>query len=59
MHNVAAETKNGYGPRCHTCGRGIEMRYNVSGPKSKGQGYWSHQDTEEGIAADLDHGALR
>jgi hypothetical protein len=56
---VAAETKNGYGPRCHTCGRGIEMRYNVSGPKSKGQGYWSHQDTEEGIAADLDHGALR
>jgi hypothetical protein len=44
---------------CHTCHLGIEMRYSVNGPKSKGQGYWSHLDDVEGVAADLDHDALR
>jgi hypothetical protein len=59
-HDVPTETvERGYGPRCHTCGLSIEMRYPVSGPRSKSQGYWSHQDTAEGIAADLDHDALR
>jgi hypothetical protein len=53
------ETVNGYGPRCHICDLGIEMRYSVAGPKSKSQGHWSHQDTEAGIAADLDHDAVR
>lgn len=53
------ETVHGYGPRCHTCELGIEMRYGVSGPRSKSQGYWAHQATAEGIAADLDHDALR
>jgi hypothetical protein len=44
---------------CHTCQLGIEMRYSVSAPKSTGQGYWSHLDDVDGIAADLDHAALR
>jgi hypothetical protein len=35
------------------------MRYSVNGPRSKGQGHWSHLDDAEGIAADLDHDALR
>jgi hypothetical protein len=56
---VATETMHGYGPRCHICDPGIEMRYSVSGPRSKSQGYWSQQDTVAGIAADLDHGAVR
>ena len=56
---MGMETMHGDGPRCHTCDLGIEMRYSVSGPRSIAQGYWSHQDTEEGIAADLDHDALR
>jgi len=50
---------HGYGPRCHTCELGIELRYSVSGPRSTGQGYWSHLDTVAGIAADMDHDALR
>ena len=53
------ETVSGYGARCNTCQLGIEMRYSISGPRSNSQGYWSHQDTEAGIAADLDHDALR
>jgi hypothetical protein len=57
--NVETETVHGYGPRCYTCGLGIEMRYSVSGPRSKSQGYWSHQDTVAGIAADLEHHALK
>jgi hypothetical protein len=44
---------------CYTCKLGIEMRYSVSSPKSKGQGYWSHLDNVDGIAAGLDHDALR
>ena len=56
---MATETVNGYGARCHTCHLGIEMRHSVSGPESKSQGHWSHQDTAAGIAADLDHDALR
>jgi hypothetical protein len=44
---------------CHTCNLGIEMRHRVSGPRSKSQGFWGHLDTEAGIAADLDHAALR
>ena len=28
-------------------------------PMSSGQGYWSHEDPTAGIAADLDHNALR
>jgi hypothetical protein len=44
---------------CRTCDLGIEMRYSVSGPRSKSQGYWAHLDTEAGVAADLDHAALR
>jgi hypothetical protein len=46
-------------PSCHTCKLGIEMRYSVSGQRSKNQGYWTHLDTEPGIAADLDHMAQR
>ena len=57
--NVGTETVHGYGPRCHICDLGIEMRYSIRGPRSKGQGHWSHQDTVAGIAADLDHDALR
>ena len=56
---MGSETVHGYGPRCHACELGIEMRYAVSGPRSKSQGYWSHQETSAGIAADLDHDALR
>jgi hypothetical protein len=56
---VGTERVHGYGPRCHTCDLGIEMRYSGSGPRSKSQGYWSHQDTIAGIAADLKHDALR
>jgi hypothetical protein len=44
---------------CHTCNLSIEMRYSVAGPRSKSQGYWSHLDDVTGIAADLDHSALR
>jgi hypothetical protein len=44
---------------CHTCHLDIELRYSVTGPKSTSQGYWSHLNTAEGIAADKDHGALR
>ena len=44
---------------CLTCNLGIKMRYSVSGPLSKSQGYWAHLDTAAGIAADLDHAALR
>jgi hypothetical protein len=57
--DVESKTVHGYGPRCHTCDLGIEMRYSLTAPKSKSQGYWSHQDTTAGIAADLDHDALR
>jgi hypothetical protein len=57
-HDVGIETVHGYGPRCYTCQLGIEMRYGV-GPRSKSQGYWSHQDTVAGSAADLDHDSLR
>jgi hypothetical protein len=46
-------------PSCHTCHLGIEMRYSVSGPRSKNQGFWSHLDDAAGIAADLDHAAVR
>jgi hypothetical protein len=56
---VGIETEHGYGPRCYTCQLGIEMRYGVSSPRSKSQGYWSHQDTVAGSAAGLDHDALR
>jgi hypothetical protein len=56
---VASETVHGYGPRCHTCQLGIEMRYSASAPRSKSQGHWAHQDTAAGIATDLDHDALR
>jgi hypothetical protein len=56
---VGTDTVHGYGPRCHACDLGIEMRYSVSGPRSKSPGYWSHLDTVAGNAADLDHGALR
>jgi hypothetical protein len=56
---VAIQTMQGYGPRCHICELGIEIRYSVSEPKSKSQGHWSHQDTVAGVAADLDHEALR
>jgi hypothetical protein len=52
-------TSHGYGPRCHTCEQGIEIRYSMSGPTSKNQGHRFHQDTEAGIAADLDHEAVR
>jgi hypothetical protein len=44
---------------CHTRKLGIEMRYGTTGAKSKSQGYWSHLDDVAGIAADLDHDALR
>jgi hypothetical protein len=44
---------------CHTCNLRIEMRYSTIGVKSKSQGYWSHLDDVGGIAADLDHDALR
>jgi hypothetical protein len=44
---------------CHTCNLDIEMRYGISRSKSINQGYWAHLDNVEGIAADLDHDALR
>jgi hypothetical protein len=47
------------GHSCYTCNLGIEMRYSASGARSKSQGYSSHLDDVEGIAADLDHDALR
>jgi hypothetical protein len=47
------------GYNCYTCHLGIVMRYAVTGPKSTSQGYWSHLDTVAGIAADLDHDAVR
>jgi hypothetical protein len=47
------------GHSCHTCNLGIEMRYSTLGPKSTSQGYWSHLDDVDGIAANLDHDALR
>ena len=53
------ETVSGYGARCNTCGARGRCAYSISGPRSNSQGYWSHQDTEAGIAADLDHDALR
>ena len=52
-------TVPGYGPRCHVCDLGIEMRYGASAPRSKSLGHWSHQDTAAGIAADKDHDAVR
>jgi hypothetical protein len=47
------------GDFCHTCELGIEMRYSAAGSKSNNQGYWSHLNDVAGIAADLDHDALR
>jgi hypothetical protein len=44
---------------CHACHLAIEMRYSLTGPKSTTQGHWSHLDDVDGIAADLDHDALR
>jgi hypothetical protein len=44
---------------CQTCKLGIEMRYPVSAPRSTSQGHWAHLDDVAGIAADLDHDALR
>jgi hypothetical protein len=58
-HDVEVDTVHAYGPRCRTCGFGIELRYGVGGLRSTRQSHRSHQDTEAGIAADLDHEALR
>lgn len=44
---------------CHTCNLGIEMRYSVSVPRSKRQGYWAYLETEAGVAADQDRQTLR
>jgi hypothetical protein len=44
---------------CHTCNLAIEMRYSTGRARSKSQGFWSHLDDVTGIAADLDHDALR
>jgi hypothetical protein len=44
---------------CHTCTLDIERRYGVNGPRSTNQGYWSHTQTLAGLAADLDHAAVR
>jgi hypothetical protein len=44
---------------CRFCHLGIVMRYAVGGQRSTSQGYWSHVDTVVGIAADVDHDALR
>lgn len=54
---MCTENMHGYGPR--TCELGIELAVCISGPRSTGQGYWSHQDTVAGVAADLDHDTLR
>jgi hypothetical protein len=35
------------------------VTYSVNGSRSTSQGYWSHLDDVDGIAADLDHDALR
>ncbi len=56
---MGIKTVHDYGPRCHTRDLDIEMRYPVSGPRPTSQGHWSHQDTVAGLAADLDHEALR
>ncbi len=47
------------GNSCHTCDLPIEMRYSIGSPRSKSQGFWVHVDTVAGIAADMDHSALR
>ena len=44
---------------CHTCNFGIKMRYSASGAAIEEPSYWAHLDTAAGIAADLDHAALR
>jgi hypothetical protein len=44
---------------CQICKLEIELRHSVSGPKSKSQAFWSHLDDAAGIAADVDHDALR
>jgi hypothetical protein len=44
---------------CHTCNLGIEMRYSTTASRSKSQGFWSHLEDVTGIAADMDHDALR
>ena len=36
---MGTKTVNGYGPRCHPCDLCIEMRYSLSGPRSKNQGH--------------------
>ena len=48
---VRALNENGVEQDNHTCDLGIEMRYSQTGPRSKSQGHWSHQDTTAGIAA--------
>jgi hypothetical protein len=45
-------------PSCHLCGKPIERRYSIVGPRSTAQGYWAHLETEEGIAADENHEAI-
>lgn len=45
--------------KCRSCGLDIEMRYGVSTPRSRSQGYWSHLEDVTGIEADKDHDALR
>ncbi len=47
------------GHSCIACNLGIELRHSVSDPMSSSQGFWSHLDDVEGIAADLDHQALK
>jgi hypothetical protein len=44
---------------CHTSNLSIRMRYSASGAAIEEPGYLAHLDTAAGIAADLDHAALR
>jgi hypothetical protein len=56
---ISARSQMAGDSRCHVCGLPIEMRYGVARPRSVSLGSWAHLDTEEGIAAEMNHEASR